>query len=77
MGRFLLQESQMKENHFVCTDTEHLIVCVFEKHRFNETQEVTTLENFDTKDFMKLATYLREMGEWLRKNHAEKLFLKT
>lgn len=74
MERFILQTSQMKQNHFVCTDTEHNIVCVFENHRFNETQEVTTLEDFDPKDFMSVATYMREMGDWLRENYPDKVF---
>ena len=30
MERYVLQKSQTKPNSWVCTDTEHGIVCVFE-----------------------------------------------
>ena len=35
---------------------------------------MTTLENFNPNDFMKLARYMREMGDWLNENHYEKIF---
>ena len=73
MERYLLQQSD-KPGHWVCTDQENLIVCVFKEHQFNETQEMTTLENFDPNNFMKLATYMREMGDWLFENHYDKIF---
>jgi hypothetical protein len=71
--RYILQPSE-KLNHWVCTDQENKIVCVFENHKFNETQKVTTLEDFNPDNFMKLARYMREMGDWLRDNHYEKIF---
>lgn len=71
--RFLLQESE-KPNHFVCTDTENKIVIVFEKGKFNDTQKVEFLEDFDNKDFMKVAKYMREIGDWLAINHPKILF---
>ena len=73
MQRYILQNSE-KENYFVCTDTENLIVCTFENHNFNDNQRFTTLENFDPNNFMQLAKFAREMGDWLRANHYEKIF---
>ena len=70
--RYILQPSE-KLNHWVCTDTENLIVCTFENKKFNDTQKMTTLENFNPDNFMKQAKYMREMGDWLYKNHKEKL----
>ena len=75
--RFILQPSQMKPNHFVCTDTQNAIVCVFENHKFNETQHFTLLngDTFKTADeAMSFATYMREMGDWLVMEHPEKIF---
>lgn len=48
--------------------------CVFEEHKFNDTQKFTTLENFDPANFMYMTRYLREMGDWLRENHYDKIF---
>lgn len=71
--RYELVKSEIS-GKWVCTDKENLIVCIFEAHKFNDTQKVTTLLNFDPNKFMKLATYLREMGDWLGENHNEKIF---
>ena len=71
--RYILQPSE-KPNHWVCTDTENLIVCTFENKKFNDTQKITTLGNFNPANFMNLAKYAGEMGDWLRKNHYEKIF---
>ena len=73
MSRFILQPSS-KASDWACTDTENKIVCVFEEHKFNDAQKFTTLEDFDSTKFMKLATIAREMGDWLRDNHYEKIF---
>lgn len=48
------------------------IVCVFENKKYNETQEFTTLEDFDPANYMQLAKIVREMADWLRENHYEK-----
>ena len=73
MTRFILQPSS-KPNHWACTDMENKIVCGFEEHKFNDTQKFTTLEDFDSSKFMQLAKIAREMGDWLRDNHYEKIF---
>ena len=72
-NRFILQPSEVP-GKFVCTDTENKIVLVFEKGKFNDSQKVEFLEDFKGDDFMKVATYMREIGDWLVANHHEKLF---
>lgn len=66
-NRFILQDSE-KPNNYILTDTENQIVCTFEKYKFNETQKFTFLEN---KEFpvSKLATIMREFGDFLNENY--------
>lgn len=72
MERYIMQPSDTP-NHWVCTDQTNGIVCVFEAHRFNDTQKFTMLE--DSKaSANELATIAREMGDWLRENHYDKIF---
>lgn len=73
MKRFILQQSE-KPNHWVCTDKINKIVCVFENHKYNDTQKFTLLENFEEENYMELAHFASEMGEWLKKNHYDKIF---
>jgi hypothetical protein len=71
--RFIIQKSE-KPGYWVCTDTDNKIVCVFEQGNYNDNQEFTTLEDFNPADFMQMARFAREMGDWLRENHYDKLF---
>lgn len=71
--RFIIEQSE-QPNKWVCTDTLNKIVVIFEHHKFNDTQKVTTLDDFDTSKYMKLAQYMREMGDWLNENHKDKIF---
>ena len=76
MERFILQNSA-EDGWWVCTDQEHNIVCRFKEHKFNDTQKFTLLDgdSFQTKEeALAHATYLREMADWLRENHYEKIF---
>ncbi len=69
--RFILQPSH-KPGFWVATDTEHGIVITFREHEFNETQKITLLDGdtFDSdEDAIKVATYLREIADWLAKEH--------
>jgi len=72
MSRFIIQTSD-KPNHWVCTDTENGIVCVFENHKFNDTQKFTVLEDIKP-DAAIIAKAVREMADWLRENHYDKVF---
>lgn len=73
MERFILQKSDQKEDHYVCTDQINGIVCVFKKHDFNGTQQFTMLDDSSVPP-TQLARVLREMGDWLNQNHYEILF---
>jgi len=73
MERFILQKST-NAGYFVCTDTKNKITCIFKKHDYNNDQKFTLLEDFDPENFMQIAKYTREMAEWLRENHYEKIF---
>lgn len=74
MERFELQQSSQQPGWWVCTDTDNLIVCRFEAHRFNETQQVTFLEDAPDPDVMAMARAIREMADWLRDNYYEIIF---
>jgi len=69
--KYILQKSE-NPNYWVCTDKINFVVCKFENKKYNENQEFTTLENFDTKNYIKLAKITSEMADWLRANHYEK-----
>lgn len=77
MSRFQIEPSTREQGWWVCTDTENLIVCRFENHRFNETQQFTILEDSKFQPVTAstaslLARITREMGDWLRSNHYTK-----
>ena len=72
-NRFKLEKS-VQPNKWVCTDTENKIVCVFENHRFNDTQQFTPLEHVNHMSPTQLARTVNEMGDWLFKNHYNKIF---
>lgn len=68
-NRFKLEKSQDYPGWWVLTDTENLIVCKFEEHRFNETQQLTILEDSifinDPNCANKLAYTMAEMGNYI------------
>lgn len=69
--RFILQPSQ-EQGFWVATDKEHGIVIKFEEHKFNDTQKVTLLDGNTFKsadEALKVATYMRELSDWLAKEH--------
>lgn len=47
----------------VC-DTKWLMICEFERHKFNETFEITDYGRLPA-DPQKVATAMRELGDWL------------
>lgn len=70
-SRFILQPSQ-REGFWVCTDKENRIVCTFKEKEFNETQHFSFLN--DTKFAAgKLATIMREFGDWILLYHSDKI----
>lgn len=72
-NRFKIEKS-VQPDKWVCTDTLNNIVCVFEQGKFNDTQEFTMLEDFNASNYMKIAEIAREMADWLRENHYDKIF---
>ena len=70
--RYLIQKSE-KENHWICADQYNLIVAIWENGKFNETQEIKTLADFDSTNFMQLSRFMRELGDWLQENHSDKI----
>jgi len=76
MDKYIIQRSSTP-GYWVVTDKINNIVVQFEHGKYNETQKVTLLngETFtNEKEALKVATYLRELADWLRENHYEKLF---
>jgi hypothetical protein len=72
MERFIIQPSEKKQDHWVCTDQENMLMCIFENKRFNDTQEFIFLEDPKTIDPQKLAKMATDMADWLRANHYKK-----
>ncbi len=73
--RFKIEKS-VHPGKWVCTDTENGIVCVFEHGEFNDTQQFTLLEDMkhDANLPNIIAKAVREMADWLRDNHYNKVF---
>lgn len=73
---YSLQPSAEHPNHWVCTDTENKIVCIFEDKKFNSTQKITPLEEIKEAErgAAVLAAAANRMAEWLIKNHSDKLY---
>ena len=67
--KFRLEKSKNQGGWYVLTDTETLVVIRFKEHEFNETQEVTFLENEDAVirrlGARGIARVLREMGDYM------------
>jgi len=70
-SRFLLQPNQ-RQGFWTCTDKENQIVCTFEAGRFNESQSFSFL-NDTPFSVGKVATIMREFGDWLAQNHSDKV----
>ena len=76
MERFIIKPSWEKGS-WVATDTLHGVSVKFKEHKFNDTQEVFLAEgkHFDNvEDALKVATYMREIADWLNANHSDKVF---
>lgn len=60
MSKYKLEKSQNLSGWWVLTDTENLIVCKFKEHEFNETQQITVLEE---SQFIKKANCESELAK--------------
>lgn len=73
-NRFILQPSKKHPGSWVCTDTKNGIVCIFKEHLYNDTQDFTFIDTMQNPDALAVARMMREMGDWLRANHYDKIF---
>lgn len=73
MSKYTIQPSSTHPSGWVLTDIENNVVIRFKQGAYNETQEVTFLEDSAalTHTPLELARILREMGEWIYNNHKE------
>ena len=70
--RFVLQKGR-NPNTWVVTDTSNGIVVTFREHAFNDTQEATLLDDCNAS-VEELAKAMRELGDWMAKNHYDLIF---
>ena len=70
--KYTIKESK-EPGWWVVTDTENLVVLKFQEHKFNETQEVTILEDSNLSA-LQLSRIMRELGDWVAQNHIDKVF---
>lgn len=68
-SRFKLVQSNEHPGWWVLADTKNLIVCKFEEHKFNETQQISVLEDSkfsnNTNCANELAHIMSEMGDYM------------
>lgn len=72
-NKIIMDCTLQKSEHpgwWVLTDRASMTVIRFQEHRFNETQKVSFLEE-EKLNPMAVPRIMREMGEWLYKNHKE------
>ena len=69
MGRYILQASKRNPGWFVLTDTETRVVIRFKEHEYNDTQQITFLDdcpiNDPARDAVAIASVLRRMAEYM------------
>lgn len=70
--KYHLQKSETP-GWWVFTDTENRIVIRFLEHKFNDTQEVTVLDDCEVNPHV-LARVMREMGDWIVYHHPDIVF---
>ena len=69
MRRFILEKSQDLPGWWVLTDAENLVVLKFKEHEFNESQQVTFIDEdksvIERLGAQGIAEVLREMGDYM------------
>lgn len=71
--RFTIKKSELKPGYWVCADSLNGLICTFKDKTYNDDQKFSLYEDVKP-DPGKLATAAREMGDWLRENHYDKIF---
>ena len=75
MNKYRLEKSKDLPNWWVFTDTENLVVVKFEDGKFNETQQVSFLEdNAAQLGAARLARIMREIGDYIVRYHSDIAF---
>lgn len=70
-NKYTLQPSR-EPGFWVAIDQDHGIAITFREHEFNDTQKVSLLDGATIGSIdqaTKIAGYLREIADWLRKEH--------
>lgn len=70
--RYDFQPSKEREGWYVVTDKKDLVVVIFEKGRFNETQRITRLDD-TLPDPLTATSGLKAIADYLRIYHSEVL----
>ena len=70
--RYDFQPSKEREDWYVVTDKKDMVVIIFEKNRFNETQRITRLDGA-MPDPLTAAYGLKAIADYLRIYHPEVL----
>lgn len=70
--RYDFQPSKEREGWYVVADKKDLVVVIFEKGRFNETQRITRLDD-TLPDPLTAASGLRAIADYLKVYHPEVL----
>ena len=73
--RFVLQPSKEIQDGWVSTDTENGIVLRFENCKLEQTMSCTPLLTDGREPTaIELATSIRELLDWLKEEHKDKVF---
>lgn len=70
--RYDFRPSQERKGWYVVTDKKDMVVVIFEKGRFNETQRITRLDD-TLPDPLTAASGLRAIADYLKVYHPEVL----
>ena len=70
--RYDFQPSKEREGWYVVTDKKDMVVVIFEKGKFNETQRITRLDD-TLPDPLTAASGLKAIADYLRIYHSEVL----
>ena len=71
--RYDFQPSKEREGWYVVTDKKDMVVVIFEKGKFNETQRITRLDD-TLPDPLTAASGLKAIADYLRIYHPEVLW---
>ena len=71
--RYEFYNHPSREGWFRVMDTKWMLVCEFEAHKYNDTQQFPDMGHLPV-DPQKIATAMRELGDWLFSHHYAEIF---